>query len=354
VRDTNNNVLWTYTRGLDLSGSLSGAGGIGGLLARTDTNGSTFYHADGAGNITALMDGQQNMAARYMYTVFGGLVGKWGPMADVNQIMFSSKEHLPNAEDIYDYGGRFWFTRLGRWGSRDPLGEWGDHNLYRGMFNSPLNVVDRDGEDNYVPGGENATAGLSFSMNLPVANPTPPSMAPATGPAVPFNQQLPNAFMYDALLIGANHLVDTPIGYDIAQGNAINYLSAPGAEMIVGSVLGKVGPLVKPLLKAKPCPTRFEGFTAPQIQVIKAAMKRAGMPPDANILIKGADMPPNYFGMTLGDEGILIDRSVVDNAEELEETLLHEYQHILDRRALGDPGAYGSALEDSARAAERH
>ena len=145
VRDTNNNVLWTYTRGLDLSGSLSGAGGIGGLLARTDTNGSTFYHADGAGNITALMDGQQNVAARYMYTVFGGLVGKWGPMADVNQIMFSSKEHLPQADDIYDFGRRFWFTRLDRWGSRDPLGERGDINLYRGNYNNPLSFIDPDG-----------------------------------------------------------------------------------------------------------------------------------------------------------------------------------------------------------------
>ena len=51
-RDMNNNVLVTYTRGLDLGGSLQDAGGIGGLLARTDGNGSTFYHADGMGNIT--------------------------------------------------------------------------------------------------------------------------------------------------------------------------------------------------------------------------------------------------------------------------------------------------------------
>jgi len=58
------NVLVTYTRGVDLSGSLQGAGGIGGLLARTDATGSTFYHADGAGNITALMDGNQNIVAR--------------------------------------------------------------------------------------------------------------------------------------------------------------------------------------------------------------------------------------------------------------------------------------------------
>ena len=45
---------------------LVGVGSIGGLLARTDTNGSAFYHADGAGNVTGLLAGQQNMAARYM------------------------------------------------------------------------------------------------------------------------------------------------------------------------------------------------------------------------------------------------------------------------------------------------
>jgi len=54
-RDSNSVVQVTYTRGNDLSGSLQGAGGIGGLLARTDTNGSVFYHADGNGNITCLI-----------------------------------------------------------------------------------------------------------------------------------------------------------------------------------------------------------------------------------------------------------------------------------------------------------
>lgn len=47
-RDSNNDVLVTYTRGLDLSDSMQGAGGIGRLLARTDANGSTYYHHAGA------------------------------------------------------------------------------------------------------------------------------------------------------------------------------------------------------------------------------------------------------------------------------------------------------------------
>jgi len=39
-RDTNNQPRVTYTRGNDLSGSLQGVGGIGGLLARMDATGS--------------------------------------------------------------------------------------------------------------------------------------------------------------------------------------------------------------------------------------------------------------------------------------------------------------------------
>ena len=64
-RDANNLPLVTYTRGRDLSGSLQGAGGIGGLLAMSQLpNGGSqahlFYHADGSGNITALIDGKQS------------------------------------------------------------------------------------------------------------------------------------------------------------------------------------------------------------------------------------------------------------------------------------------------------
>src|SRR5207247_8797055 len=54
-RDVNNLPTVNYTRGHDLSGTLQGAGGIGGLLARTDAaNGqAAFDHADGNGHVTA-------------------------------------------------------------------------------------------------------------------------------------------------------------------------------------------------------------------------------------------------------------------------------------------------------------
>jgi hypothetical protein len=60
-RDINNLPSTTYTRGLDLSSRLQGAGGIGGLLAMTlntasgpASSNSMYYHSDGNGNVTML------------------------------------------------------------------------------------------------------------------------------------------------------------------------------------------------------------------------------------------------------------------------------------------------------------
>jgi len=293
-RDASNNVLVTYTRGLDLSGSLAGAGGIGGLLARTDGSGSTFYHVDGAGNVTGMIDEQGDMAARYMYGPFGRLVGMWGPMAGVNHMMFSSKEFDPRS-GLYYYGSRFFDPTSQRWLSRDPLGEWGDINLCRGMFNSPLNVVDRSGRDNYLPGGENSTAGLSFSLLLPAPVPTPPSIGPALGNAVPFNQnQMPSPFTYNALLTGAPHLVDTPLGYDLGQLNA---------ELINSALIPAVGGslLKAPSLVSK-CPRgslkgSLDGLTAAERNFVNEMLANSknveiiprGVGKTADFLIDGAN-----------------------------------------------------------------
>ena len=79
-RDTNNTPTVSYTRGNDLSGSLEGAGGIGGLLARSDTYSAgnftdhNYYHADGNGNITYLETSAQGLAASYRYDAFGNLL----------------------------------------------------------------------------------------------------------------------------------------------------------------------------------------------------------------------------------------------------------------------------------------
>ncbi len=97
-RDLNNLPMVTYTRGRDLSGSLEGAGGIGGLLSRTEmANGQTaYFQADGNGNVTALVNGQQIIVAKYLYDPFGNILSKSGTLADANIYRFSSQEYHQN------------------------------------------------------------------------------------------------------------------------------------------------------------------------------------------------------------------------------------------------------------------
>ncbi|MBA4148775.1 MAG: hypothetical protein H0X66_11735 [Verrucomicrobia bacterium] len=123
-RDRNNLPTVTYTRGSDLSGTRQRAGGIGGLLSRSahisTEAGHAYYHADGNGNVTALTDNLQRIAARYIYDPFGNILSKSGPLADVNLYRFSSKEaHLNSGLIHYLY--RYYEPNLQRWLSRDPI-----------------------------------------------------------------------------------------------------------------------------------------------------------------------------------------------------------------------------------------
>ena len=139
-RDNNGNApLVSYTRGSDLSGTFEGAGGIGGLLARSHgySSGSftnhNFYHADGNGNITYMVNSSQSMVASYRYDPYGNTISSGGTLASVNLYRFSSKEVDPNYTDsgLYYYGYRFYDPNLQRWLNRDPLGEAGFESLRR-------------------------------------------------------------------------------------------------------------------------------------------------------------------------------------------------------------------------------
>jgi len=125
-RDGNNVPLVAYTRGRDLSGGLQRAGGIGGLLARTDLTQPApqhaYYHADGNGNITTLVSTTQALVAKYLYDAFGNILSKSGPLADANTYQWSSKETHANSRLLY-YGYRFYEPNLQRWITRDPLGD---------------------------------------------------------------------------------------------------------------------------------------------------------------------------------------------------------------------------------------
>jgi RHS repeat-associated protein len=136
-QDQNNASKVSYTRGRDLSGTMQGAGGIGGLLARSDNSAGTYacYFADGNGNITCMTDTNQAVVAGYLYDPYGRILSQSGPLAAANLYRFSSKEFHVNSGLVY-YLYRFYDPSLQRWINRDSLAEPGFEALH--LVTQPL------------------------------------------------------------------------------------------------------------------------------------------------------------------------------------------------------------------------
>jgi len=115
--------------GLDLSGSLQGAGGVGGLIMTEtlDSSGgvtANYYPSyDGNGNITALIDSGATIVATWRYDAYGNTLSTTGN-PELENYRFSTKPH-DNLTGFYYYGYRYYDPVTGRWPSRDPLAEVG-------------------------------------------------------------------------------------------------------------------------------------------------------------------------------------------------------------------------------------
>ncbi|MCU0797651.1 MAG: hypothetical protein MUF31_17150, partial [Akkermansiaceae bacterium] len=94
--------LW----GLDLSGSMQGAGGVGGLLSVTSTAGTYYPTYDGNGNVSEYLDAAGATVAHYEYDAFGNIIFSSGPSASSFRHRFSTKPQ--DAESgLYYYGYRY-------------------------------------------------------------------------------------------------------------------------------------------------------------------------------------------------------------------------------------------------------
>jgi RHS repeat-associated protein len=153
-RNAGNAPQVQYSRGVDLSGTIHGAGGIGGLLMRshglsgTNWTSHNAYHSDANGNVTALVNSSGVLQASYRYNPYGGLISSSGALASANRMRFSSKPAILSATGawgFYYYGYRFYDPLNQRWLNRDPLGEGGGINLYGFVENNPVSNLDAYG-----------------------------------------------------------------------------------------------------------------------------------------------------------------------------------------------------------------
>jgi RHS repeat-associated protein len=142
-----------YYWGKDLSGTLQGTGGVGGLLYLTISNSNLPLQLyipcyDNIGNVTRYLDANGNAVAQYTYNAFGNIISKSGPLADFFRHRFSTKYF--NAEsNLYYYGYRFYSPELMRWITRDPIGEEGGVNLYAFCENGSTFLIDATGLTKY-------------------------------------------------------------------------------------------------------------------------------------------------------------------------------------------------------------
>ena len=133
-----------YVWGRDLSGTVDGAGGVGGLLA-TEVNGLWYFPLyDNNGNVTDYVSETGEVVASYTYNAFGRTIAKSGTMADIFPFRFSTKYY--DAEiGLYYYGYRYYSPELGRWLTRDPIEEDGGDNLYAFCGNNGVARADSHG-----------------------------------------------------------------------------------------------------------------------------------------------------------------------------------------------------------------
>ena len=144
--------------GLDLSGTLQGAGGVGGLLATALSDDgflssqSYFPAFDGNGNITAWLNQSGTLIGRTDYSPFGQLIAQYKftqPGDDtLSRLPFGfSTKYTDKETGLLYYGYRYYDPVTGRWPSRDPIGEKGGLNLYSVLSNNCLSRFDLLGRD---------------------------------------------------------------------------------------------------------------------------------------------------------------------------------------------------------------
>ena len=160
-------VAASYLWGLDLSQTLQGAGGVGGLLQSSFSATNAFPFCDANGNITDLVDTNGAVVAHYEYDPYGNTIIQTGSQSDAFPFRFSSK-HYDDATELSYYGFRYYSPPLARWITRDPIHENGGNNLYVICLNNLLNGFDPIGEADasvIVEGLGAGWAGTTITLN---------------------------------------------------------------------------------------------------------------------------------------------------------------------------------------------
>lgn len=161
-----------YVWGLDLSQSLQGAGGVGGLLLTESDGVSHAVTYDANGNISEYIDlNDGEITAHLEYDAFGRTIAMTGtrPATFGFSTKYQDTSIYQNSDvetqtGYYYYGFRYYDPETGRWPNRDPIGERGGVNLYAFVWNNGFNWIDPFGHAGIPPIGARIRPNVSTGV----------------------------------------------------------------------------------------------------------------------------------------------------------------------------------------------
>jgi RHS repeat-associated protein len=130
-RDENDAVLAKYVYGPEIDEP----------VRMTRNNADYYYHAAALGTVTEITSSIGNLVEQYRYDIYGeplssSVIG--------NRLLFDGRDRDPDT-GLYNIRYRWYSPSLGRWPSRDPIGERGGLNLHVFVGNNPINKMDPAG-----------------------------------------------------------------------------------------------------------------------------------------------------------------------------------------------------------------
>jgi len=110
-----------------------------------------FYHFDRLGSVRFISDDAGQVVGEYVYDAFGNVLSFSGSISQPYQYIGREGYYREGELGLYLLGQRWYDEEVGRFISRDPIGEEEGVNLYVYVRNNPVKLIDQEGRQPQDP-----------------------------------------------------------------------------------------------------------------------------------------------------------------------------------------------------------